>query len=62
MSLTVGEVKENAIYNFKNANTGLGIIQVELGNKQMANYEKAIELGASDDDDWEEWENKIKEN
>ena len=39
MSLTVGEVKENAMYNFKNANTGLGAIQVELGNKQMVNYE-----------------------
>jgi len=52
MGLTVGGVKENAIYNFANANTGLGAIQLQLANEQMSNYEKAIALGASDDDDW----------
>ena len=61
MSLTVGEVKENAEYNFANASTGLGALQRDLAHQQLENYNIAIELGANDEDDWYEWEEKVKE-
>jgi len=56
MSLTVGEVLENAEYNEQNA---FHPIQKELAKSQRDNYNKAKELGADDYDDWSEWENKI---
>lgn len=56
MSLTVGEVKENADYNLSQ---GKMIFQIAIGQQQLANYNKAKELGASDDDDWDDWEDKV---
>ena len=58
MSLTVGEVLENAEYNINNAAIPL---QIELGRQQLRNYKIAKELGADDDDDWYEWEEKVGE-
>lgn len=58
MSLTVGEVLENAKFNRKNA---VMQFQINLAKEQEKNYRKAKELGASDEDDWYEWAEKIKQ-
>jgi ABC-type sulfate transport system substrate-binding protein len=57
MSLTVGEVLENAEYNEQNA---FHPMQKELAKSQRDNYNKVKEMGADDDDDWGDWEEKIK--
>lgn len=57
MSLTVGEVLENAEYN----KTGKLAIQIYLAQQQEENYNIAKELGADDDDDWYDWEDKVEE-
>lgn len=56
MSITVGEVLQNSEYNLK----GSLIFQREIGKRQEENYKIAIELGANDDDDWDEWEIKVE--
>jgi hypothetical protein len=56
MSLTVGEVLENAKYNEQHA---FHPIQKDIAKEQRANYNKAKELGADDEDDWADWEEKI---
>jgi hypothetical protein len=58
MSLTVGEVLENANYNLQNARIP---IQIEIGKNQLENYRLAKDLGADDDDDWAEWEEKVEQ-
>jgi hypothetical protein len=58
MSLTVGEVKENADYNLR---TGAIGFQIEMGKQQQINYDIAIELGADEDDDWDDWSDKVEE-
>lgn len=57
MSLTIGEVLENANYNLQNAVIS---IQIDMGKRQLKNYTVAKELGASDDDDWHDWEDKVE--
>ena len=57
MNLTVGEVLEHAEYNEQNA---FHPMQRELAKSQRDNYNKAKEMGADDDDDWGDWEEKIK--
>ena len=57
MAFTVEEVKDNAMYNLNNA---VFPFQIELGKQQMKNYEIAKQLGADDDDDWSEWEEKVE--
>ena len=58
MSLTVGEVLENAEYNENNV---FHPIQIEIAKGQRKNYNIAIELGAREDDDWYDWEDKVEE-
>lgn len=50
MSLTLGEVLENAEYNLK----GSIPFQVSIGEQQMINYNILKEKGYSDDDDFNE--------
>lgn len=58
MGLSVGEVLENANYNLSNSVMN---IQVILGKEQLENYTIAKRLGADDEDDWDEWEDKVEE-
>ena len=58
MSITVGEVLQNAEYNISNASIPF---QMEIGKEQLRNYRIAKEIGANDDDDWADWEDKIDE-
>jgi hypothetical protein len=58
MSLTVGEVLENAEYNINNAAIPF---QIEIGKEQLSNYKVAKELGADDEDNWYDWEDKVSE-
>lgn len=58
MSLCVEEVKENGEYNLANA---VMPFQTEIGKEQLENYRIAKELGADDDDDWSEWEDRVEE-
>jgi len=57
MSLSVEEVLENANYNIQNAKISF---QIEMGKEQLKNYKIAKDLGASDDDDWDDWEEKVQ--
>ncbi len=58
MSITVEEVKDNGNYNLQNA---VMDFQIVLGNNQLENYNIAIKLGANDNDDWNDWEEKVEE-
>lgn len=58
MSLKVGEVLENANYNISNGKISF---QIELGKEQLSNYTIAKKLGADDDDDWEDWSERVEE-
>jgi len=58
MSLTVGEVLENANFNFQNQQMPL---QSLIAKEQLNNYKIAKELGADDNDDWDDWEAKVNE-
>lgn len=57
MSLTVSEVLENAEYNISKSAMSF---QVEIAKEQFKNYKIAKELGASDNDDWSDWEDKVE--
>jgi hypothetical protein len=57
MSLTVGEVLENANYNLRNVKID---IQIEIAKSQLENYNIAKQLGADDEDDWAEWEISVE--
>jgi len=56
MGLLVYEVKENGEYNCYDAKFHF---QIQLGKDQLRNYEVAKMLGANDEDDWYEWEEKV---
>ena len=56
--ITVGEVLEIANYNISEARMPL---QIQLGREQLKNYTIAKRLGAKDDDDWEDWGDKVEE-
>ena len=58
MSLFIYEVKENGEYNIKKP---LFPVQKELGNDQLRNYEVAKMLGAAEDDEWYEWQDRVLE-
>ena len=58
MSLTVEEVLENAEYNLTNSKLPF---QVVIGKRQLTNYKIAKELGAKDEDDWSDWEDKVEQ-
>jgi hypothetical protein len=58
MSLTVGEVLENANYNISN---GKIPFQTAIGKEQLDNYTIAKKLGADDDDDWDDWVERVEE-
>jgi hypothetical protein len=57
MSLSIREVLENAEYNEQNAVISM---QIDLAKSQRKNYEVAKELGANDEDDWNEWSEKVE--
>lgn len=57
MNVTVREVLENAEYNEK----GQLPFQREMAANQRENYNIAKELGANDEDDWSDWEEKVIE-
>lgn len=57
MSLTVGKVLQNAEHKITNGQMAL---QVQIGKDQLTNYIIAKELGAEDDDDWCDWEEKVQ--
>jgi hypothetical protein len=57
MSITIEEVLENAEYNEKNA---FHPVQLDLAKRQRSNYEIAKKLGANDEDDWNEWAEKVE--
>lgn len=57
MSLTVGEVLENANYNIQNQQIPL---QGILAKQQLNNYKIAKDLGADDNDNWYDWEEKVE--
>jgi hypothetical protein len=56
MSLSVEEVLQNAEYN----EAGVLPIQRMLAKEQRSNYEIAKQLGAKDEDDWYDWEDKVE--
>lgn len=58
MSLTVEEVLENADYNLTNSKLPF---QVAIGKRQLTNYKIAKKLGANDEDEWSDWEDKVEQ-
>lgn len=61
MGLTVEDVKNNANYNLNDSTPGLMLLQRQIGNEQLLNYNTAKELGANDDDEWSDWEERVLE-
>lgn len=59
MGLSIREVLDNANYNLIE-NKGLEIAEF-IGRQQLENYTLAKELGANDEDDWYDWEDKVEE-
>lgn len=59
MSLTVGEVKLNAEHNLA-SRSSIATFQHMIGQEQLDNYNKAIELGANDNDDWYDWQEEVE--
>jgi len=56
--ITVQEVKENGELEIRMAEFQH---QADFGEEQLLNHRIAKELGAGDDDDWDDWEERVQE-